>query len=158
MLSFYDEVSDHVKFVRIHHHFPSFVLESNRAVRKSSHWPIIPFRGIQKWRRGKEKERRRAKRKKHVSHRFETTRWTERIKTKTYSKTEYILPRDRQSTIMCSWELKRDLLSLSLSLSLSCDKEKKTNAVRYHQYKHALKASEVSIVLRPSSHVWGRDN
>ena len=40
MLSFYDEVSDHVKFVRIHHHFPSFVLESNRAVRKSSHWPI----------------------------------------------------------------------------------------------------------------------
>jgi len=64
-----------------------------------------------------------------------------------------ILPRDRQSTIMCSWELKRDLLSLSLSLSLSCDKEKKTNAVRYHQYKHALKASEVSVVLRPSSHV-----
>ena len=64
-----------------------------------------------------------------------------------------ILPRDRQSTIMCSWELKRELLSLSLSLSFSCDKEKKTNAVRYHQYKHTLKASEVSIVLRPSSRV-----
>ena len=63
-----------------------------------------------------------------------------------------ILPRDRQLCV-CSWELKRDLLSLSLSLSISCDKEKKTNAVRYHQYKHALKASEVSIVLRPSSHV-----
>ena len=60
-----------------------------------------------------------------------------------------ILPRDRQSTIMCSWELKRELLSLSFS----CDKEKKTNAVRYHQYKHALKASEVSVVFRPSSHV-----
>jgi hypothetical protein len=38
-----------------------------------------------------------------------------------------------RSTIMCSWELKRDLLSLSLSLSLSFDKEKKTNAVHYHQ-------------------------
>ena len=54
---------------------------------------------------------------------------------------------------MCSWELKRDLLSLSLSLSLSCDKEKKTNAVRYHQYKHTLKASEVSVVLRPTFEV-----
>ena len=42
---------------------------------------------------------------------------------------------------------------LSLSLSFSCDKEKKTNAVRYHQYKHTLKASEVSVVFRPSSHV-----
>ena len=43
----------------------------------------------------------------------------------------------------------RTSFSLSLSLSFSCDKEKKTNAARYHQYKHTLKASEVSIVLRP---------
>ena len=66
-----------------------------------------------------------------------------------------ILPRDRQSTIMCSWELKRDLLSLSLSLSfLATKRKKRTRYATTNINTHLRRARyRSSFVLRPTFEV-----
>jgi hypothetical protein len=67
-----------------------------------------------------------------------------------------ILPRDRQSTIMCSWELKRDLLSLSLFLSLflATKRKKRTRYATTNINTHLRRARyRSSFVLRPTFEV-----